>query len=428
MKVSQSVSSKGRHKGQTCYLATAENGDEKGVMTTFGMSSSKFGNPDGMKFYTYELHIWQNVKGMLGEGYQETNTTTEEEGGEDMDYDKMNVSELRKAVREKGWKGADVLSAKQTELVHFLNTGEKPVREGNGEVNMDEIGKQIAELFLVLGGKGGGVDIETLRLTVADEVARTTKRVVLTTPEMKEIDCGAQHEKFSLIAQMVQLGVNISLTGPAGSGKTTCCHNVAEKLEREFYCMSVGMQTTKSDLIGYMDAHGKYVPTVLYTAYKEGGLFLLDEADSGNANVLTILNALLANGQYIFPNGERVKKHEMFACIMAMNTYGRGADRLYVGRNQLDAATLDRFATIDFDYDENLELQLAGNDGWTKRVQAYRKAAFDMKERVVISPRASIFGAVALAGGVPQKQVEEMFVWKGMDNAIKSKIQQNACI
>jgi midasin (ATPase involved in ribosome maturation) len=218
------------------------------------------------------------------------------------------------------------------------------------------------------------------------------------------------------------------LVGPAGSGKTTVCHAVADALSLPFYAFSVGMQTTKTDLLGFVDANGIYRESVLYQAYKNGGVFLLDEIDAGNSNVLTILNAMLANGQYIFPNGERVGRNPDFVCFAAANTFGRGADRQYVGRNQLDAATLDRFVVRNFDYDEALERALTGNDDWCERVQAYRKASYDLKERIVISPRASIKGATLLAAGFKLKEVEEMVLWKGIDRGIVQKIKTAANI
>ena len=147
----------------------------------------------------------------------------------------------------------------------------------------------------------------------------------------------------------------------------------------------------------------------------------MDEVDAANAGVLTIINALLANGYCSFPDGV-IKRHDGFRCICACNTYGRGADRQYVGRNQLDAATLDRFAVVDFEYDDNLERMIAGNDAWVDKVQRYRKRAFDLKMRVVISPRASIFGAKLLASGMKETLVEELVVWKGISSEIRSKI------
>jgi MoxR-like ATPase len=159
----------------------------------------------------------------------------------------------------------------------------------------------------------------------------------------------------------------------------------------------------------------------LREAFEKGGLLLLDEVDAANAGVLTIINALLANGYCSFPDGV-MQRNENFRCICACNTYGRGADREYVGRNQLDAATLDRFAVVDFEYDENMERAIAGNNEWVDKIQRYRKRAFDLKMRVVISPRASIFGAKLLANGMKEKLVEDLVLWKGLSEDIRKKI------
>ena len=233
---------------------------------------------------------------------------------------------------------------------------------------------------------------------------------------------GLAHRMTERIAQVANLGLHQMLVGPAGGGKTTCAEKVAEILGLTFYPVSVGPQTTKSDLLGFVDAAGNYHTTPLRLAFENGGLLLLDEVDAANAGVLTIINSLLANGYCSFPDAV-IKKNDNFRCICACNTYGRGADRMYVGRNQLDAATLDRFVVIDFDYDEALETSLAGNDEWTKKVQKWRKKAFELKMRVVISPRASIFGAKLLAAGLPEKAVEDLVVWKGVAEDIKNKIR-----
>lgn len=232
---------------------------------------------------------------------------------------------------------------------------------------------------------------------------------------------GACHKLTEQIAAVANCGIHQMLVGPAGSGKTTCVEKVSEILGLTFYPMSVGPQTTKSDLLGFIDAAGNYHTTVLREAFEKGGVLLLDELDAANAGVLTVINSLLANGYCSFPDGV-IRKHDNFRCVCACNTYGRGADRQYVGRNQLDAATLDRFAVVDFDYDEELELAIAGNKSWVEKVQRYRKRAFDLKMRVVISPRASISGAKLLASGMDENLVEELVVWKGVSPEIRTKI------
>jgi hypothetical protein len=236
---------------------------------------------------------------------------------------------------------------------------------------------------------------------------------------------GACHKLTEQIASVANCGIHQMLVGPAGSGKTTCVEKVSEILGLEFYPMSVGPQTTKSDLLGFIDAGGNYHTTVLREAFEKGGVLLLDELDAANAGVLTVINSLLANGYCSFSDGV-IRKHDNFRCVCACNTYGRGADRMYVGRNQLDAATLDRFAVVDFDYDEEMERAIAGNDDWVRKVQRYRHRAFDLKMRVVISPRASIYGAKLLASGMDETLVEELVIWKGIASEIRTKISGKA--
>lgn len=232
---------------------------------------------------------------------------------------------------------------------------------------------------------------------------------------------GLCHETTAKIISLLTNNIPVFLTGPAGSGKTTVAEKVAEALGLSFHPVSVGPETMKSDLLGFIDGNGHYHTTPVREAFEKGGLLLLDEMDAGNGASMTILNSLIANGYCSFPD-RFVKRHPNFRIIAAANTFGRGADRLYVGRNQLDAATLDRFFVQAFDYDENLERRLAGNDQWVDRVQRIRKAASELKLRVVVSPRASIMGARLLAYGIPQKQVEEGLIFK-YDESFRRKIK-----
>lgn len=119
-------------------------------------------------------------------------------------------------------------------------------------------------------------------------------------------------------------------------------------------------------------------------------------------------------------------RHPDFCAIAAGNTFGRGADRQYVGRNQLDAATLDRFQTYEVDYDEQLESQIAGCDPWTHYVQAVRRALEKEKVRHVVSPRASISGARLISAGMALAKVEESCIWKGLDPAQRVRVAASA--
>jgi cobaltochelatase CobS len=255
------------------------------------------------------------------------------------------------------------------------------------------------------------------------------RRIELVNPEkpqeLKKLDDKDRHFLFPEILQTVNQRLPVALIGPAGSGKSTVCKDVSDALDLKFYLQN-GV-TGSHELTGYTDAHGRYVTTPFRTAFEHGGLFFLDEMDTSEAGALKWLNTALANNYAGFPDqSEPVRAHDSFRIVGAANTYGTGADRLYVGGNQLDASTLDRFVFIDFPYDEKLEIKLAGNIKWVSRVQALRRGAIKEKARIIISPRASIHGAKLLAIGWKQELVEQRVVWKGIDPELKTRIQKAA--
>lgn len=240
-------------------------------------------------------------------------------------------------------------------------------------------------------------------------------------------DCGRQHKLFPLLLHFMGRRRNLWLVGPAGSGKTRATYEASKALGLQYGAISVGPQTTQSALFGYMDATGRYVESEFYRRYKHGGVFVFDEIDRGNPGVLTALNQAIENGHCAFPEG-MVEKHPDFIAVAAGNTFGNGASREYVGALQLDAATLDRFAFLDWDYDEELETALAeahfaaagGTDTallnrWLAKVRTARSKASALKIRHVVSPRASIVGADLLGSGMAWDVVEKSILWKGLD-------------
>lgn len=244
--------------------------------------------------------------------------------------------------------------------------------------------------------------------------------------EVKVLPNAHRHPVFAKVLAALSVRENVYLVGPAGSGKTTIATQAAEALGLPFY--STGAVGMAYQLQGFINPEGKYMETDLYRAYVNGGVFLFDEVDASSAQALLAFNAILANEVAAFPNGT-VKKHPDFVVIAAANTFGNGADAQYVGRNQLDAAFLDRFMFVTMDYDEKLELLISSNDEWTRYVQAVRKAVRAHKLRHVISPRASIKGGKLLSAGLSREEVEQSLIWKSMTEAdivkVKATVQEN---
>lgn len=232
-----------------------------------------------------------------------------------------------------------------------------------------------------------------------------------------------QHAQFPLLLQVMQTKMPIWLPGPAGSGKTTAAANVAKALSIAFH--HTGAVDNVYQLLGFIDAGGTYHRTEFREAYENGGVFLWDEVDGSNPAALVAFNAAIENGHCAFPD-KVVAKHADCYFIAAANTYGQGATHEYVGRNKMDAATLDRFVMLDWQYDETLERAIAGDNEWTSYVQKMRRAAKSAGVKHLITPRASIRGNMLLAAGVPKSAVVNMTVRKGLSDDQWSMIEARA--
>lgn len=279
------------------------------------------------------------------------------------------------------------------------------------------------------------VDYERVRRIAAEEAAKLIpprERVVVHGKASKaEVEC-AHKALFDVVVHLNE--DHVYIVGPAGSGKTTLAEQVAKLLRNAaggvgvpFY--SSGAVYRESRLLGYTfpkaDGTVGVVRTDFREAFEHGGLFLLDEIDASDANALVAFNQALANGSCAFPDG-KITAHPDFRCIASANTFGGGGDRKYVGRNALDKATLDRFAFIEIDYDEDIELRLAealGDVDWCKRVQALRRGAAKAKVEHLITPRATLKGAKLIAAYVASgieredaiERVLKSVVWKGLN-------------
>lgn len=210
---------------------------------------------------------------------------------------------------------------------------------------------------------------------------------ILKSKDLKEnlgVSEGFYHEKFETILSLIQLDEPIMLIGPAGSGKNVAISQVANTLGQHMYYTNNASNEFK--LTGFIDAGGNYRDTEFYKAFKNGGLFFLDEIDNSDPSALIVINSALANGYMAFPH-ETIDRHPNFRIVAAANTWGKGADLQYVGRNALDGATLDRFDNVFFDYDKKLEQALYPNEEVLQFMWSFRNAIYDSKIPHIVSTR-----------------------------------------
>lgn len=265
---------------------------------------------------------------------------------------------------------------------------------------------------------------DAIRSLVASELEKLTpKRLEVISERGSVMLDGMTHYKTENVIRVAGLGHPVMMVGPAGCGKTTIGEHTARALQLPFYITSTINEP--HELTGFIDGTGKYHSTPFRHAFEHGGVWVADEIDAWDASALLTANAALANGYANFPDeANPIRRHNSFRMVATANTFGSGADRVYIGRNELDAASLDRFAVIAVDYDLSLERMFAGSrEDWLRYVWKIRKKVEETRVRHVVSSRAIGMGSAALNAGLTWAECEEMYLFKGMSANDREKVK-----
>ena len=177
---------------------------------------------------------------------------------------------------------------------------------------------------------------------------------------------------FQDVLDLVNMRENVFLVGPAGCGKTTIASLVSKSLGWEFSAQNMTSGTTEAHLLGrsipnISKGTSRFRGTEFLNRYENGGIHLLDELDAADSNVMVCLHTAIEN-DYLYlpdrPENPKAVRHEDFGLVATANTFGRGADRVYSARNQMDEAFLSRWriGTVTVDYDTILEEALCPLD------------------------------------------------------------------
>ena len=306
---------------------------------------------------------------------------------------------------------------KQEESAPMQEAQEQP----QDDVNDDDV-NAIAAMLLKLKKGSAPVNKDMVVAIVKDILAEELPKVqpqevqhTIKVADLPEYKCpkGTNPKLLELLLTMVVNDRTIGrfpwLFGPAGSGKSTLAQKVAEALNIPFYSVSSLQQ--KYELEGYTDAVGEFVQTAFYKAMAEGGVFCFDEISTTSGEVQVAFNTAAAQLVYNFPKMGMVKAHENFHIIACDNSTGRGNDKKYISRFQLDASTLDRYNFIEVGYTDEHDLNMAAGDKDLVRFMKDMRKVLDASNTTYLAtPRASKAIKALQATGMSDKDA----LWYGL--------------
>lgn len=245
------------------------------------------------------------------------------------------------------------------------------------------------------GGKmlAAGIPVEAIKYAMTmhwpDEARRAVGVTEFDPSEFNADDrIVGMHHVTPYVLKLIYQRIPVCLIGKSGVGKTTIAGNLAEHLKLPFGFVSMTRGTSPSafngrpriaddgssirfknlmrleddaidagnkelaakyakernSLVLTIEDRGDTITSQFVKIYGKGGIYLFDELDAGDENLLLLVNAALANGHFANPaTGEIVEKHPDFIPMAGMNTMGLGSTRDHNARNRLDHATLDRW-------------------------------------------------------------------------------------
>jgi cobaltochelatase CobS len=148
----------------------------------------------------------------------------------------------------------------------------------------------------------------------------------------------------------------LMLTGPTGAGKSSFVREYCARLSIPFYETSACSRTEFESFLGkwiIKNGNFEWIDGPLVRAFRDGGIFLINEIDTMSPEELTGFNGILDGSTLCLreKDGEIIHRNPGFKMIATGNSAGVGDDTgLYQGVTTMNIAFMDRFSVIEVDY------------------------------------------------------------------------------
>ena len=242
---------------------------------------------------------------------------------------------------------------------------EEKMQGFKGGVDEDAV-KAIVEAAITEKIGSGGI-AELVETAVKKAVAskpKPTKLEVMLADRKIETKAAVRHEVFDDVLKIIARGQHVWMYGPAGTGKSEICRQVAEAIGAEYFYTGAILDEF-TGLKGFIDANGKKHGTQFTMALDAAAagkevVMCFDECDGSVPEVLLTLNNYLSGGA-IECMGTLYTVNEHMHIVACGNTNGRGGTMQYT-RQRIDEATLNRFVRVPVTYSLRIERAIAGGD------------------------------------------------------------------
>jgi DNA-binding transcriptional MerR regulator len=147
--------------------------------------------------------------------------------------------------------------------------------------------------------------------------------------------------------------INLLIEGETATAKTLFIKYYCYKNQIPYFCFNVNNQTNNNDLLGNFVNVNQFILGFLPMFIQHKGIFVIDEMNTAQQDILVLLNNLLNNREIVINEiNTTIKAHKEFMLIATQNPLN------YEGRKNLSEDFLRRFRKIIFNYDIETEKHL----------------------------------------------------------------------